>query len=362
MSAMSKVIWKSILLLVPLLAWQLIELFALPMDAFTFRPWETLLVKRIQTLPGPFYPNQDLIKWSAGDKNPSGVRNKLIRFQTDNKGFRNKDNFSPRRPPSIVVIGDSNIVGSHTDQHDLFTEQLSHLCKCVVFNAGSGLPTNLYAYMRDSDFKLHNPEWVVLEFRRETLASAVINKPPECPEADRFLSTTLAYTKCDTPGGFDHLLDFLFSDKNIEASIFMDRVFKQPAYNLLRARLGLSSAAPTPQKNRNINEETHIVKESVANLLWYQDRLAERGSRLAILILGGDHPEVDRAYGWVTKELKQRGIPTLDVVDRTDRNSDLPIEKFWYEEDSHWTDEAIRVTALDLFDTLVSSKKSKNEN
>lgn len=342
---------KSVVFIVPLLIWQAIELFALPIDHFSFRPWEAMLAKRIQTLPGPFYPNQDLLKWSAGDLDRKGPRNKLIRFKTDSKGFRNTQDYSADAPPKIVIIGDSNIVGSHTDQKDLLTEQLSLLCSCRVFDASSGLPDNLYAYIRDPDFQKTNPDWVIVEFRRETLARGSISKPPECLFADRFRGDSRGYGNCSFPGHLDKVLDEWLSAEDWKTSILLDRLLKQPGYNRLRASLGLTGGAPSPRKDRDRIAEKVAIKDSIEVLSWYRDSFADRGSKMAVVVLGGNDPELDRDFYWASTELISRGIPVVDFAN-SDTAKDFDMKKFWLKEDSHWTDEAILATADRLNDVI----------
>ena len=63
-----KFILRFLLFLSPFLLCVGIEIFILPMDRFTFRVWEALVVRKFDLLlPGPFYPNMRVSKEEEGD-------------------------------------------------------------------------------------------------------------------------------------------------------------------------------------------------------------------------------------------------------------------------------------------------------
>src|SRR6202035_414166 len=98
------------LLFAPFVIWQMVELLVLPVDLFTFRFWEALVAQRVFLLPGPFYPNTYLEKYSAGDLASRGPRRKLVRFHSDQYGRRHP--LRGDKAYEIAITGDSNVVGS----------------------------------------------------------------------------------------------------------------------------------------------------------------------------------------------------------------------------------------------------------
>ena len=65
---MRKFLFKSNLFLLPFFLALCLELFILPMDFFTFRVWEAIVVRKYRNLfPGHFYPNMEITKIEEGD-------------------------------------------------------------------------------------------------------------------------------------------------------------------------------------------------------------------------------------------------------------------------------------------------------
>jgi len=121
---------RGMLLLFPFLILQLLELFVLPLDFFTFRVWEAALGTPF-LYPGPFYPNIHIKKtreygdcYRSGD--PSKVQAKPVEWFTDASGWRNRPEIEKKDHYDMVVVGDSNIVGSFLDQKDTISEILGN--------------------------------------------------------------------------------------------------------------------------------------------------------------------------------------------------------------------------------------------
>ncbi len=101
-----KPISKLLLLLTPLVLWEIIEVFVLPIDYFTFRSWEAMVIGKVNTLPGPFYPNQNIVKMEAGDQDKDKKPKKEVHWVTDEFGLRNRPNQTLNGQYDIVLIGD----------------------------------------------------------------------------------------------------------------------------------------------------------------------------------------------------------------------------------------------------------------
>lgn len=127
-SAVRHVAAKGALLLLPFGVLLALELFVLPLDTFTFRVWEAALATPYR-YPGPFYPNLSIKKpreygdfYRRGE--PARVQSKPVTWYTDNYGWRNRPEVEAKPKYDIVVLGDSNIVGTFLDQKDTIGEAL----------------------------------------------------------------------------------------------------------------------------------------------------------------------------------------------------------------------------------------------
>lgn len=129
LSSLRRVVQRGSFLLLPFLALQLIELFVLPIDFFTFRVWEAALATPYR-YPGSYYPDLHVRKdREYGDRYREGeqykAQSKAVEWFVDRNGMRNRPEVEQRDKYDIVVLGDSNIVGSFLDQKDMLTEVLS---------------------------------------------------------------------------------------------------------------------------------------------------------------------------------------------------------------------------------------------
>lgn len=107
-----------------------VELF-LPLNTFTYRPWEALLFQSEGLFP--FYPNKTIKMKSVGDL-CHHTKFEIVKEEnwiTDKLGYRNT-NFT--ESPDILLIGDSFIAGSGLDQDSTLSELLISKLNCSVYN------------------------------------------------------------------------------------------------------------------------------------------------------------------------------------------------------------------------------------
>ncbi|MGB9628950.1 MAG: hypothetical protein ACPL6D_09830, partial [Thermodesulfobacteriota bacterium] len=124
---------KLALFLLPILTALTVELFVLPMDFFTFRVWEAIVVRKFKNLfTGPFYPNINLTKVEEGDltHHTKFSKKKKVKWITDRYGYRKINTNGPFR---IVIAGDSNIAGSGLSQEETLSEVLENQLKVKVY-------------------------------------------------------------------------------------------------------------------------------------------------------------------------------------------------------------------------------------
>lgn len=128
---MKRFILKTVFFLLPLL-FLFVEVL-MPLNTFTYRPWEALIYNSKKGLAFPFYPNQSLVMNSVGDL-CHHTQNEVIKYEnwnTDKLGYRN-DTFIKKA--DVLFIGDSFIAGSGLSQDSTITSQLREKENVIVYN------------------------------------------------------------------------------------------------------------------------------------------------------------------------------------------------------------------------------------
>jgi hypothetical protein len=330
------------LLVLPLMAWQVVELFVLPSDAFAFRFWEGMVTRQVYLLPGPFYPNRRLDKWTAGDQQPRAPRRKFVRFQSDEFGQRN----APGRGDQydVVVIGDSNVVGSHIDEPDTIRAALERECNCRVYAYGPYLPVNILSFLSDRRFERNPPKWVVLEFRPGDIEARNLPiydgcRQPQYPEGSlvgRFCPMHVLPTGTQP---LVQILDWLGVGGRHEVLVLVDRIMKQSAYHAVHARLRLvGPGRPSANPEATAAEVSYAIEAFRS----YQAALAARGTRLLLFSMHNQKPGPASVSPW-NDELRDAGL-RLVSIDTTTTPPEL-FSRWWLEDDSHWREESIAFSA-----------------
>jgi len=129
---------RAALLVSPFLAAAILELFVFPIDFFTFRVWEAALATPYR-YPGSYYPNLHVRKAKEfGDYYRTGGRDttqsKSVEWFTDGYGMRNRPEIEKEGKYDVVVLGDSNIVGSSLDQKDTLTEVIGTRSGAIAYS------------------------------------------------------------------------------------------------------------------------------------------------------------------------------------------------------------------------------------
>jgi hypothetical protein len=331
------------LLFAPLVIWQMVELFVLPVDLFTFRFWEALVAQRVHLLPGPFYPNTYLEKYSAGDLASRGPRRKLVRFHSDRYGQRNP----PRGDKAfeIVIIGDSNIMGSHIDEPDTIRAEVESRCNCSVYAYGSGLWSNILSFLEDDRFERNPPAYVVLEFRPGDFEQGNMRVYRPCA-GSAFPNRTLVARLCDTVDS--RLLQVLAAmglQEHQTVLAFIDRFHKQPAYHFLHSRLGLTARDDIDQTGAASPDKRSSIERSKEALRSYRAALAERGSQFLLFVMPNhtNHPAGDGSVPAWLSDLQEESFNVISINSSTTPLSTL--SSWWMDEDSHWREESIEFSA-----------------
>src|SRR4030042_2635750 len=175
---MRRFIVKLILFLSPFFLVLLIELFVLPLDYFTFRVWEAVVVRKFKNiLPGPFYPNREITKMEEGDLGHHFrfALRRRVKWGTDCYGFRKK-NMDVRRHP-VVIVGESNIAGSSLTQEEILSEVLEKRLNVSVYPYAPVGGIN--SFLKDKRFIENFPDILIFTRVERELLDLPILKPPK---------------------------------------------------------------------------------------------------------------------------------------------------------------------------------------
>ena len=138
-----------------------VELFALPMNFFTFRVWEAIeVVKFHSSLLGPFYPNMHVSMVEEGDlgHHTKFAVKKKVEWQTDRYGYRKRNQDINKY--NIVIVGGSNIAGSSLTQEDMLSEVLERELKTSTYPFAT---SEIHIFLNTERFMSHPPKIVILE-------------------------------------------------------------------------------------------------------------------------------------------------------------------------------------------------------
>src|SRR5690606_33139287 len=127
----------------------------LPINYFTFRVWETLVVSKMRIMSGPFYPNMYVKMEEEGELAPRTefAEKRVVEWYTDEWGYRNRDTNC-----DVLLIGDSNVTGVKLTQEETLSEVLERMTGQEVYSFAPGTVNRFLATER-----LHeNPPKVVV--------------------------------------------------------------------------------------------------------------------------------------------------------------------------------------------------------
>jgi len=111
-------------IVIPILILWVVELFCFPINYFTHRNWEALLLKSKIPHYGAFWPNLNVQSVEEGDLAYATkfAIDKKVTWKTDELGNRNEVVINQA---DILIIGDSFIAGTSLSQEQIFSYQLS---------------------------------------------------------------------------------------------------------------------------------------------------------------------------------------------------------------------------------------------
>jgi alginate O-acetyltransferase complex protein AlgJ len=369
---MKKFVLKSVLFLIPFLAAIGIELFVLPIDFFTFRVWEALVIRKFRNiLPGEFYPNMEITKIEEGDlaHHTKFTYKRKVKWYTDQYGYRKQN--TNRGKNEVVIIGDSNIAGSGLTQEDILSEVLEKKLRVSVYPIS---PASLETFLKERRFLSNPPDIVIIS----SVERFIFYLPPVKVRSKK-ISTKL---KAQIREIGYRLRNQISGNRFIQCvGVYLDRIYKANMLQYLRAslrRIGSSHSETIFSRSvsskygpvfflQGADANKDVPKDqfdkAVQVIKTYDELLRSKGIRFIFLPI----PEKENIYykslhikrpvflEQLISALKHLGIETVD----TQKAFEKAFQKgvlLYHTNDTHWNENAVRITA-DLINELIESKK-----
>jgi len=344
---------RCLLFLSPFLLVVGIELFVLPIDFFTFRVWEALLIKKLHSiLPGHFYPCMEVTKLEiSGDlaRHTSFAISREVKWMTDRYGFRKKD--AEGMKPQVVIIGDSNIAGIGLTQEQMLSEVLEEQLKIPVYPYAPAGSIN--TFLKDLRFQKDPPQVVIVSY----IERDIINIPfPKLSQRREQLRSFYEWRDKFTQMRWVRSVGVMF-----------DRLLKMNMLNHVRAKVGngirkdyyhfASKFGPMLfVQGEAANQEVPCerFRKAVETIEACDQILKKRNIRFIFLPIPNKEniyhdflPDTRRPVflEQLIQELKKRKIETVDTQkafeDEYGKNSAL----LFFLDDSHWNPRGVRLAA-----------------
>lgn len=247
LQSLRRVCLRGALLLVPFLVLQFMELFVLPIDFFTFRVWEAALASPYR-YPGPFYPNLHVRKAKEyGDhyreSDPSKVKGKPVEWFTDSHGWRNRPEIEKREHYDIVVLGDSNIVGSFLDQKDILTEVLGARGNKIAYSYSYG-SDHVSRFFSDQGILRKSPKLLVVESKAGNWSTTqdYLANFRELPDGSLDIADRSRMIASESLPG-----------RNLFVEQTWSRLTKQPLFHWLKASLATDYSVPVGKADKAVS-------------------------------------------------------------------------------------------------------------
>lgn len=335
---------KLTLLVLPFVLWPLIEAIVLPMDAFTFRVWETISVNSVRLLSGPFYPNMHMRMEEEGELAPrtTYAEKKQVEWFTDPYGYRNRDTKA-----EVLLIGDSNITGAKLSQEETLAEVLEKQLGKEVY---SFAPATINRFLGTKRFEENPPEVVVV--------SSIERRIPELPAVG---ATGIGNKLRDRTG------TFINSYKPLTwLAVTADRISKLALYHRTLANIERKFGKKKyiqyqneffmegGHANRTFRDEE--IKQIADVLEGYKQALAERGIPFVFmpipnkeniyhqLLPSGQKPDF---LPRLVAELQRRNVKVVDMQSTFEHLYLNEKKKLYPADDGHWNNTAV-VAAAEL--------------
>jgi hypothetical protein len=288
---------------------------------------------------------------------------------TDRYGYRKQN--TNRNKHEVVIIGDSNIAGSGLTQEDILSEVLEGKLGVSVYPIS---PASLDTFLKERRFKKDPPDIVIIA----SVERFIFHLPP-VKLTSKKISTKL---KTRIREIRYRLRNWISGNRVIQCvGVYLDRIYKANMLQYLRAslrRIGSSYSEANPSNavfskhgavffllgadaNKDVPKDR--FDKAVEVIKTYDELLRSKGIRFIFLPI----PEKENIYyeylhtkrpvflEQLISTLKNLGIETVD----TQKPFEDAFRKgllLYHTNDTHWNENAVRITA-DLLQDLIGTKK-----
>jgi len=343
-----------------------LELFILPIDTFTFRASEALLVRKFRNLlAGKFYPNRILIREEEGDigHHTQYASKRAVEWITDSYGYRKKE--PGRLQYEMVIIGQSETFGIGLTQKQMLSEILEDELHLGVYPFA---PAGVNAFLKERRFILHPPEIVIVS----SMERFIFELPP------------LKISSGRKGGLYERLrtkVKKMTEYRWVQSlGVFLDRLFKMNMVHYLRATIERSfSDRATMGLNRantkfgpilflqgaKANEEVPEgkLKRATQTIKAYSDFFRSRGIRFIFLPVPNKETIFYESLGTrrpvflkqLVARLRERGVEAVDTQGAFEEAFQKDSVLLYQKDDTHWNAEGVRIAA-DLIKKLIEEK------
>ncbi|MBF0595614.1 MAG: hypothetical protein HQL22_11710 [Candidatus Omnitrophica bacterium] len=347
-----------LIFLAVIVALDLLDLFVLPLNTFTFRVWESLSVHTYTAdFPGPFYPNQNISMTEVGDlapHSPLAVK-KQVQWQTDRFGYRDRDD--PINDYDIVIVGDSFTAGTSLTQADCLTEVLQKKLGLHIYGYAT---RTVKQFLEDERFKNHYPKVVIWEISERSLGRWPIVEETSPPTKNSLPFNSIFQiwdSKYWLRSRIDHHSKKAWIGYCVSTGAQLTASLSQALENFFKRSNSKSPSdilfSGQPLTTGSLTEKNlHDIVTSL--ILPLNQELNKKHIQLILLpipdkltIYAGKHPSKNGSdfLNRLTPILKQQNVNVVDVKKAFDnayqKNNIYPYQP----DDSHWNPDGIKITA-----------------
>ncbi|MFN3195431.1 MAG: alginate O-acetyltransferase AlgX-related protein [Chlorobiota bacterium] len=332
---------KKFLINITLFSLPILLLFSeafLPVEFFSYRPWEALMYSHSDYLV-PYYPNADLTMESEGDlcHHTANAIAKNERWVTDSMGYRNSQFISN---PDILIIGDSFIVGSSLTQDSTLGNVLNRLYR----------HDKLIYTMSPSPF---------IDFVR-IINSGKIEKPKTVifSNVERSIPKPLDKSQYD---------DAVHNPSEI--SIFKDKATRMYSLNYLYARITGKNGPGIAGINGEMfflngeNQEYLYdrIEEVCDNILTYKQYCDSIGVEFIYMPMPNKETvyyelvpldEQPNYINQLTEMLTKKGVNVINTLEIFNTEREQSKQLLYQLDDTHWNSNGVKVIANEIRKTV----------
>jgi alginate O-acetyltransferase complex protein AlgJ len=364
---MKKFIFKLSLFSAPFLVALALELFVLPIDFFTFRVQEALVVRKFQNiLVGKFYPSRNLIREEEGDlgHHTKYTFKRTVHWITDSHGYRKKE--SGRLKYEVVMIGQSETFGASLTQKEMLSEVLEEQLHLGVYPFA---PAGVNSFLKERRFNLYPPRIVIIT----SMERGIFLLPP-------------ARTRPGKNWGFltsvKERIETMRENRWLQSiGVFLDRLYKMNMLQYLKATIkrkfsdrgrfgstwvdtqyGMIFFLEGAKANGMVPEKE--LDRLVRTIKGYDDVFKIRGIRFIFLPIPNKETIFYESLGTrrpvflkqLVARLKQLDVETVDTQEIFEQAFQKGV-LLYQKDDTHWNAEGVRIAA-DLMRNLIENGRS----